>query len=349
MKSLIRTHYVVALASLLLLSLNAPIWAGKPNKGGGGGGDTAPVPEGVIFFSGSNGPSSALLDGSDVTPGRGSKCFVSASQQRSLVFGSVTSYESGTRTLPDGRTVAISTDEIYAFDATGVEWTLFSIDSFSSRLLQGYTHGSYRWAKDDSSISLVVELWGEKDLSPGLYVVRQSLEWITDEGPAPVGSPVLFATPGLTSYGESHDFSPDGLQLAYIEDPGTGGPDEVIIRNLLTGQERSLGMGRRVSWSPTRDEVVFMDYTTFDRKVIVAATDGSSSMVVAADTRKAQVHEAWWSPDGNHLAIRQSVRPKKGTNRLGLWPVWTSKLVNSRCCMMMSTSVARGVMPTEPA
>jgi len=123
-------------------------------------------------------------------------------------------------------------------------------------------------------------------------------------------------------------FSPDGRRLAM--ELQAGGVSSIWVYDLARRTSTRLtfdGTARYPSWHPVRDEIGFAWNTSTSQSfdLYQAAADGSEAPSLVYSAPHDQ-YEGNWTPDGRHLAVRQSV-PESGRD---IWMVDADSAVAPR-------------------
>jgi hypothetical protein len=155
--------------------------------------------------------------------------------------------------------------------------------------------GKLRWGKDDSFFSFVAQA-SATDALAEISIAGIAFDELT-------GLPALMTPPVPIVQGEqtgwmdirSHDWSPDGTQVAYGLEPN-GGSAAVKIKDLLTGETRLLAdRAYYPVWSPDGTRIAFKP---FNEGVHVIRPDGSGLMRLTNNRWDAPSD---WSADSAHV------------------------------------------------
>jgi Tol biopolymer transport system component len=112
------------------------------------------------------------------------------------------------------------------------------------------------------------------------------------------------ASPGQDTH---PDPSPDGARLLFTSSRFTQGELEIVVRDLASGEEQSLGVnGLLPRWSPAGDRIAYWGGDPFDRggSIFVMQSDGTQARMVTPASRLYLMEGLDWSADGEWLVAR---------------------------------------------
>jgi dipeptidyl aminopeptidase/acylaminoacyl peptidase len=200
---------------------------------------------------------------------------------------------------PDGTMVAYADDALGQFNVT-----VQSLKGDAGRALTSFTDSAVQrvvWHPDGKSIVFDVDVKGYENTS--IYRVD-----LAGGEPQPIaGEPrVRYAT------ALGNPFSPDGRQLVYTANDRTPGDEDVLARDLATGEVRRLyaGGGRVVigSWSPFSTRICIAEWreSSTDHVVYVLHPDGRDPQRLTPLETPATYWLGPWLPDGSGFLVRSN-------------------------------------------
>ena len=286
------TWLLTALLTALIagLAVGGLALAGKPPKGGSGGGS---VPLGTIYFL------NVDLDVCLSMRGDGSVKTLSACDEPSYQT------HDGTRWF---------LTRLYVTDLDGTRHAeLFAVteDGLTLQLTDDPTVTPswyfFRWAKDDSFLSYVGVIHAA-DGSQETALFVADVDWS-------LGLPVI-ALPQPILYGDilAHDWSPFGDEVVYTRPSEAYGHYLLEVTTFFADGStftHSLSEGRNPEWSPDGRRIAF------DRgEIWTILPDGTGAVQLTKATLDGggenQQDGPTWSPDGKFLAFTENIHKQKG-------------------------------------
>jgi Tol biopolymer transport system component len=143
---------------------------------------------------------------------------------------------------------------------------------------------------------------------------------------APASTPNIVPLTGNSGVETIPAFSPDGRQLAYAWDGGTGGSLDIYVKLIGAGAPLRLTTGETdevsPTWSPDGGQIAFLRRTMDGTGVFVVPALGGPERKLGHTSAKWFPGRAWyaklaWSPDGRFLAMVDRESPT-GTDSIFL-------------------------------
>jgi dipeptidyl aminopeptidase/acylaminoacyl peptidase len=196
---------------------------------------------------------------------------------------------------PDGTRVA------YVDDAQGqFNVAVVPLSGGPPQRLTSYTDSSVRrvaWHPDGRSVLFIADSGGDE---------RYQLYLLDEDGGQPAA---LSESAGVQHWPAEAPFSPDGQHLAYAAADRTPTDQDVLVRNLGTGEVRRVyaGGGRIYAghWSPDGTRLSMIDWrgaTTDQSVLVVSLIDGQVSQLTPPDD-PATFLPGPWLPDGSGVLV----------------------------------------------
>jgi hypothetical protein len=187
----------------------------------------------------------------------------------------------------------------------------------------GLSLGHFRWAKDDSFISIaampeITNPDGTHGYDPNALHCIYAAEITFDPN---TGLPALTTPLDIDAEGEqpgyadiqNHDWSPDGTQVVY-ELTGNPGPTSAKIADVVTGTTRLFAAnGQTPVWSPDGTRIAY----GLSDGIYVSNTNGTARLRITKNTASQYDETTGWSLDSqqvlfNRTTIKNITRPKGG-------------------------------------
>lgn len=180
----------------------------------------------------------------------------------------------------------------------------------------GLSLGHFRWAKDDSFISItampeIIGPEGSHSYDPNALHRLYAAEIAFDPD---TGLPALTTPLDIVVQGEqpgysdiySHDWSPDGDEVVY-QLTGNPGPTSAMIVDLVTGETRLFAAnGWRPVWSPDGTRIAY----TLSDGIYVSNLDGTARLKITNNNASHYDQTAGWSTDSKHVLLNRMTSTK---------------------------------------
>jgi hypothetical protein len=175
----------------------------------------------------------------------------------------------------------------------------------------GLSLGSFRWAKDDSMISItalaeITNPNGTKGYDPNAVeqIYAAMIAFNSDTGLPELVTPFVAVGEGETpGYPDiiTHDWSGDGSEIVYQQEPNGEQPSAKIV-NLATGEKRLLAE-RAYSpvWSPDGSRIA---YKLFNDAIYAVNPDGTGLLKISSNSSDLT---AGWSPDSQYVLLNRLI------------------------------------------
>jgi dipeptidyl aminopeptidase/acylaminoacyl peptidase len=197
---------------------------------------------------------------------------------------------------PDGTTLAYIDDTQGHFNLA-----VRPVAGGPSRHLTSYTDSTVRhasWHSDGRSLLYMADSAGDE---------RYQLYLIDEAG----GQPTALTEPGTAGYWPAFGdpFSPDGRYLAYAGNDRSPSDQDVLIRDLNTGEvRRAYAGGGRIyasHWSPDSTRLTIVDWrgATTDQIIYVLSIDDGGVTQITPSDGSATYDPGPWLPDGSGILV----------------------------------------------